>query len=168
MYFRPIPTIIPINKPFKKCALVYFYKIFILLLLGFTSQKVAGQPSFIIHNQFSTSREIHLQKGQDSTSSMVIQQGGIKTSKTVILPVTLTTQFNSHHPYGYNDASFIPASGLQSQLSFGANIKAGPVKLQLQPELIYAANPTFRLMVVTGIVVASPIQNYMEASLPLV
>jgi hypothetical protein len=74
---------------------------------------------------------------------MVIQQGGIKTAKTAILPVTLTTQFNSHHPYGYNDASFIPANGLQSQLTFGANFKAGPVKLQLQPELIYASNPTY-------------------------
>ena len=114
-------------------------------MLGFISNRVAAQPSFIIHNQFATARENHLQKGEDSLSSIEIQQGGIKTSKTSILPVTLTTQFNSHHPYGYNDASFIPASGLQSQLTFGANLKAGPVKLQLQPELIYAANPTYPL-----------------------
>jgi hypothetical protein len=115
----------------------------VLLVLGFVSNRVAAQSSFIIHNQFATARENHLQNGEDSTSAMVIQQGGIKTSKTAILPVTLTTQFNSHHPYGYNDASFIPASGLQSQLTFGTNVKAGPVKLQLQPELIYAANPNY-------------------------
>lgn len=115
-----------------------------LLVLGFVSTRVAAQPSFIIHNQFATARENQMQKGEDSLCSMVIQQGGIKTSKTAILPVTLTTQFNSHHPYGYNDGSFIPASGLQNQLTFGANIIAGPVKLQLQPELIYAANPTYQ------------------------
>ncbi len=107
------------------------------------SNCLAAQPSFIIHNQFSTARENQLQNGEDSLSSTVIQQGGIKISKTTILPVTLTTQFNSHHPYGYNDASFIPAGGLQSQLTFGANINAGPVKLQLQPELIYAANTSY-------------------------
>ncbi len=112
-------------------------------MLEFACIWVAAQPSFIINNQFATTRENHLQKGDDSTGAMVIQQGGIKTSKTAILPVTLTTQFNSHHPYGYNDASFIPASGLQSQLTFGANVKVGPVKLQLQPEFIYAANPTY-------------------------
>ena len=92
-------------------------------MLVFVSNRVAAQPSFIIHNQFATARENHLQNRDDSTSAMVIQQVGIKTSKTTILPVTLTTQFNSHHPYGYNDASFIPAKGLQSQLTFGANIK---------------------------------------------
>ena len=115
----------------------------VLLVVGFVSNRVAAQPSFIIHNQFATARENQLQKGEDSTSAMVIQQGGFNTSKTAILPVTLTTQYNSHHPYGYNDASFIPASGLQTQLTFGANFKAGPVKLQLQPELIYAANPSY-------------------------
>ena len=117
----------------------------VLLVLGFVSGRLSAQPSFIIHNQFASARENHLQNQEDSTSAMVIQHGGIKTSKTAILPVTITTQFNSHHPYGYNDASFIPANGLQSQLTFGANIKAGPVKLQLQPELIYAANPTYPL-----------------------
>ncbi len=112
-------------------------------MLGFLCNRVAAQPSFIIHNTYATVRENHLQKGEDSTSAMVIQEGGIKTSKTAIIPLTLTTQFNSHHPYGYNDASFIPANSLQSQLTFGANVKAGPVKLQLQPELIYASNPIY-------------------------
>ena len=137
------PLIHHINHHFKLRILANFCKIFVLILLGFVSNRIAAQPSFIIHNQFATARENQLQKGQDSLSSMVIQQGGVKAAKTAILPVTVTTQFNSHHPYGYNDASFIPAVGLQSQLTFGANIKAGPVKLQLQPELIYASNPTY-------------------------
>jgi hypothetical protein len=107
------------------------------------SNRVVAQPSFIIYNQYSTARENQLQKGEDSSSSMVIQQGGIKTSKSLVLPVTLTTQYNSHHPYGYNDGSFIPASGFQTQLGFGVALKAGPVQLNLQPELVNATNPTY-------------------------
>jgi hypothetical protein len=141
--FLPYPAKFPIIQHINRRTLAHFYKIFVLIVFGLISNRVAAQPSFIINNQFATARENHLQKGDDSTSAMVIQQGGFKTSKTAILPVTLTTQFNSHHPYGYNDASFIPATGLQTQLTFGANVKAGPVKLQLQPELVYAANPSY-------------------------
>ena len=81
--------------------------------------------------------------GKDSTKSWVINSGGTTIQKTAILPVTFTTQYNSHHPYGYNDGSFIPARGLQTQLSFGVGVKLGSLALQLQPELIYAANPVY-------------------------
>jgi hypothetical protein len=74
---------------------------------------------------------------------MVIQSGEAVAQKSIVLPITLTTQYNSHHPYGYNDGSFIPASGLQTQFSFGVALKAGPVNLNLQPEFIHAANPTY-------------------------
>jgi hypothetical protein len=74
---------------------------------------------------------------------MVIQSGEALVQKSILLPITLTTQYNSHHPYGYNDGSFIPATGLQTQLSFGVALRAGPVQLNLQPEFIHAANPTY-------------------------
>ena len=110
----------------------------------FISNRVAAQPSsFIINNKYQTAKETQFITGKDSTQSMVIHSGEVVAQKSKLLPITLFTQYNSHHPYGYNDASFIPASGLQTQLSFGVALKAGPVQLNLQPELIHAANTTY-------------------------
>lgn len=60
-----------------------------------------------------------------------------------ILPVTLQTKFNSHNPYGWNDAGMIMAKGLQTQISGGIYAKAGPLTIQLRPEYVWAANPSF-------------------------
>ena len=114
-------------------------------MLGFISTRLAAQPSsFIINSKYQTAKEYQFITGKDSTASMVIQSGEADVKKSILLPITLTTQYNSHHPYGYNDGSFIPASGLQTQLSFGVALKAGPVHLNLQPELIQASNPTYQ------------------------
>ena len=113
-------------------------------MLGFTSNRVAAQPlSFIINNKYQTAKENQFITGKDSIASIVIQSGEAVAQKSILLPISVTTQYNSHHPYGYNDGSFIPASGLQTQLSFGVALKAGPVHLNLQPELIQASNPTY-------------------------
>jgi hypothetical protein len=86
-------------------------------VLGFTSNRVAAQPlSFIINNKYQTAKEAQFITGKDSTKSMVILSGEAVAQKSILLPITLTTQYNSHHPNGYNDGSFIPASGLQTQL----------------------------------------------------
>lgn len=63
--------------------------------------------------------------------------------KINLLPVTWTQQFNSHHPFGWNDGALIPAKGYQTQFTAGVYTKVGPLSVQLQPELIYAANPQF-------------------------
>lgn len=60
-----------------------------------------------------------------------------------LLPVTLQQQFNSHHPYGMNDGSMIQAKGYQAQVSGGVFFKAGPLSIQLRPELVYAQNSDF-------------------------
>jgi len=63
--------------------------------------------------------------------------------KGLFLPVTLKQQYNSHHPYGWNDGSMIQARGYQSQLSFGMYAEIGPLSIQLHPELVYAQNRNF-------------------------
>jgi hypothetical protein len=115
-----------------------------LFAFGFISNWLAGQPlSFIINNKYQTAKETQFITGKDSTKSMVILSGEADIKKSIVLPISVTTQYNSHHPYGYNDGSFIPASRLQTQFSFGVALKLGPINLNLQPELIYAANPTY-------------------------
>lgn len=59
------------------------------------------------------------------------------------LPITLNQQYNSHHPYGWNDGSMIPAKGYQAQLSAGLFASVGWLSIQLQPEFVWAANSNF-------------------------
>jgi hypothetical protein len=60
-----------------------------------------------------------------------------------ILPVSWQQQYNSHHPYGWNDGGMISAKGYQTMISGGVFFKYGPLSIQLRPEYVYAANPQF-------------------------
>lgn len=60
-----------------------------------------------------------------------------------LLPVDIHTQLNTNHPYGWNDGAMIPARGLQTLVSAGLYIKAGPLSVQLRPEWVTAANTDF-------------------------
>ncbi len=60
-----------------------------------------------------------------------------------LLPLSLQHQYNSILPYDWNDGTMIPAKGNQTQLSFGAFFKYGPLSIQLRPEYVYAQNPEF-------------------------
>lgn len=60
-----------------------------------------------------------------------------------LLPVSIQTQFNSDHPYGWNDGIMIPAKGLQGVLSGGVFAQYGPLTIQLKPEVLVAANSDF-------------------------
>ncbi|HYK77863.1 MAG TPA: capsule assembly Wzi family protein [Daejeonella sp.] len=73
---------------------------------------------------------------------------GVKTfahgkGKLQILPFSWQSQYNSHHPYGWNDGSMIPAKGYQTQVSAGIYAQWGPLSVQLRPELVWAANKEF-------------------------
>jgi hypothetical protein len=60
-----------------------------------------------------------------------------------ILPLSWQQQFNSNHPYGWDEAPMIPAKGYQTVVSGGFYFKYGPLSIQLRPEYVYAANPPF-------------------------
>lgn len=63
--------------------------------------------------------------------------------KFEILPLSWEQQFNSDHPYGWNDGAMIPAKGYQTMLSGGFFVKYGHLSIQFRPEFVYAANPSF-------------------------
>lgn len=60
-----------------------------------------------------------------------------------LLPLSIQTQFNSDHPYGWNDGAMIPAKGLQTLMSAGVFLRYGLLTVQLKPEFVYAANTNF-------------------------
>lgn len=60
-----------------------------------------------------------------------------------ILPLSWRQQFNSHHPYGWNDGAMIPSRGYQTTISGGFFAKFGHLSIQLCPEFVYAQNKAF-------------------------
>lgn len=59
------------------------------------------------------------------------------------LPVSANFRFNSHSPYGTNQAGFMDAKGLQTFVTAGVFANCGILSVQLKPEFVYAANPHF-------------------------
>jgi hypothetical protein len=60
-----------------------------------------------------------------------------------VLPLTISGEFNSHHPYGWNQTGMIDAKGIQGLISTGIYASVGPLSIQFKPEMIYAANTQF-------------------------
>lgn len=56
------------------------------------------------------------------------------------LPLVWNSQFNSHHPEGWNDGIMLPAKGYQAVVSGGYYLKYGLLSIKLQPEYLYAEN----------------------------
>lgn len=76
-----------------------------------------------------------------------VQAGPVSFAKGLgtfqLLPLTWQQQYNSDHPYGWNDGPMIPAKGYQTMVSGGFYLRFGPLSIQLRPEFVYAANPAF-------------------------
>lgn len=66
-----------------------------------------------------------------------------KKFKVSLLPLNLQTEFNSNHPYGWNDGVMIPAKAFQTLISLGAFAQYGPLTIQLKPEFVTAENLRF-------------------------
>ena len=60
-----------------------------------------------------------------------------------LLPLTWDQQYNTHHPYGWNDGAMIRAKGYQTMISAGISAQAGFLKIQLRPEYVFAENQSF-------------------------
>jgi Capsule assembly protein Wzi len=125
-----------------------FTKIFYFIFFAISIEGVAqnNELGSILHQD---DRNNQLLKGTDSLKSFAIQSTEvIVNAKSPFfywkpLPISFINQYNSHHPYGYNDGAMIPANGYQAQISAGVFAKAGPLQVQLKPEYIYASNTSY-------------------------
>jgi hypothetical protein len=66
-----------------------------------------------------------------------------KKVQVAALPITLITQFNSHHPFGWNDGAMILAKGVQTFGRAGLYLRYGIMEVQLAPEWVYASNKRY-------------------------
>jgi len=132
--------------------------------LSFTIRPVFIGSSAIGYNVYdpdSTLKNNHL----IGSGSISFAKG---KGKFQILPLSWKQQFNSDHPYGWNDEAMIPAKGYQTMISGGIYLKYGPLSIQLQPEYVYATNPAFNGYASghTGQDLASYYQYYNLIDLP--
>lgn len=67
-----------------------------------------------------------------------------------VLPISIIQEYNTHHPYGWNNGAMIAARGYQAMVSAGIFLAAGPLEIKLQPEWVYAANPAYETNVNYG------------------
>jgi hypothetical protein len=70
----------------------------------------------------------------------------LKKSKSFLLnalPLDWVNQFNTHHPYGWNDGPMINAKGYQSLVRTGLGLKSKHLDVQIVPEYVYSANPQY-------------------------
>ncbi len=101
--------------------------------------QVNSQISFTIRS-FSKSLE-----GVDSLLKWP-SASTIKTSSSLqlsFLPINIETQYNTHHPYGWNDGSMIPARGVSVKTSGGIKASFGKISIQILPELVVSQNSPF-------------------------
>jgi len=82
-----------------------------------------------------------IDNNEASKSDGLILSG--KNSMLKLLPVLFNQQLNTDHPYGWNDGAMISAKGYQTLISAGIYASLGPLEVQFQPEMVYAANPAY-------------------------
>ena len=67
----------------------------------------------------------------------------LRSDEWKILPITWNNQFNTHHPYGWNDGAMFSAKGFQTFATGGFYNESGRFTFQIKPEIVIAANPAF-------------------------
>jgi hypothetical protein len=83
----------------------------------------------------------------DSAGNIFRPDSGAKSSSIKkyfsLLPISWQNQFNSDHPYGWNDGAMMPAKGYQTMLSAGFYLEDKWISLQVKPEFVMAVNNPF-------------------------
>jgi hypothetical protein len=106
------------------------------------NQSFTARP-FFYNKQFNQNKLFSLIDSGSSLQPTTPKSYWNSNIQLAVLPVTINTKFNSHHPFGWNDAGMIMAKGLQSMVSAGVYARVGPLSIQLQPEYYYAANSNY-------------------------
>lgn len=108
--------------------------------VSFSIRPLFPSESFKVKNVFDPDSTLENSNYFSSSGVRTFAKG---SGKFLILPLTWNQQYNSHHPYGWNDGALVPARGYETMLSGGVFAKFGPLSIQLRPELIYAENKSF-------------------------
>ncbi len=123
---------------------------FVFLISFFVSNIKAQSYTLETINQ-NNQRNCQLLGQLDSSISFAVQTNSIiptskanwKKPSVKLLPFVVTQQFNSHHPFGWNDGAMIQAKGYQVLARPGVNAKLGIFETQIAPEFVFATNGNY-------------------------
>jgi hypothetical protein len=124
--------------------------IFLFLVFCFVYKLKAQSYTLELINQ-NKLRNQQLLGEYDSSVSFAVQTNSInatskpnwKTPSFKLLPFILSQQFNSHHPFGWNDGAMIQAKGYQVLARPGVHAKFGIFETQIAPEFLFATNGNY-------------------------
>jgi hypothetical protein len=128
------------SLPVGTAALEDYYRRAQLLGITDTNVSLTVRPVFPVSG---------IKKDQDSIESKYISTSLYSRQifhqhfQLSLLPVSIQSEFNTDHPYGWNDGPMIPAKGLQTITSAGFFMQYGPLSVQFKPEFLYAENSSF-------------------------
>ena len=66
------------------------------------------------------------------------------TFYATILPIQITGQYVTEHPFQELDGPMVASSGRQTYISGGVYLKLGPLTIQYQPQFVWAENKNYR------------------------
>jgi len=115
--------------------------------ISFSVRPLFPAASFKVNNVFDPDSTLNSDGYFKSSGPVRFLKG---KGEFQILPFSWQQQYNSDHPYGWNDGSMIPARGYQTMLSGGVFVKLGPLSIQLRPEFVYAQNKSFNGFFTSG------------------
>jgi hypothetical protein len=155
-----IKNIKKLNPPTIKNMRLYFsLLLFLIIVKNVNAQNISvGSIDYDMLEERSRNQQL-LGKG-DPSISFALRPFAVETIDTTeakynlidtekikieVLPITLKQQYNTFGPYSWNDGIMIPAKGYQSFLSAGFFAKYGAISVQLRPEYVFAANPSYQI-----------------------
>jgi hypothetical protein len=133
-------------------GIVLIRTIIVLLagLISLSSFQLQAQMLIVGSPEEDSLRVAQLSDSNKTLLSMVVRPVQLrpiviswKKVQVSALPITLITQYNSHHPFGWNDGAMIPAKGVQTFVRAGVYMRYGIMEVQLAPEWVYAANSRY-------------------------
>lgn len=128
-----------------------FCRFFLSLFALFFLNNVQSQSYTLESINQNQLRNQQLMGNYDSTVSFSNKFNNIvpigkpnwKKPTVSLLPFILTQQFNSHHPFGWNDGAMIQAKGYQVLARPGVNMQYGIIEAQLAPEFVFTTNGNY-------------------------
>lgn len=109
--------------------------------VSFASRPLFPVAAFKVKNAFDPDSTLNKDDYYKSNGPIRFANG---KGEFQFMPFSWLQQYDSNHPYGWNDGAMIPARGYQTMVSGGFFAKFGPLSIQLQPEFVYAQNKTFQ------------------------
>ncbi len=94
-----------------------------------------------IHRSINLSDSLTFYDQSFQYGKMLYGDGSLRQIR--LLPLEQIVEYNSKHPFGWNNGSMLRSRGLQSLTRFGLWIKYDWLEIQLQPEIVYSEQKAF-------------------------